>query len=364
LSREQRDKSWWSLAVLSDGVDELDAQGRQSRLRGQVADYPWLTSAYTVWAAFAMSLVCEQALPSIYWRTATLRHYVTPVAVALIIGAVSMGSVEAVYHYRRWNLLRPATELRKNIAELGERLLLDGLDHVPWEHVRDAYGPATEVPRLLRLVASGDPAAQRAAVDDLYDRLLYRDTVAEATGCAVPFLANLGTGPHLAARTRSRLVFLLARIAVAQRYFSPDDAEPVGLDQDTAGSEQSASEPNWVTRAKAAVDAAAPRLFERLRLEREQDTPSLIALAAAAPSAPTPRLVSDIEQLAEREHHAVGAAATIALAVLREQTLSPDQLLATANGNAAVTAAVQRSLDRHPLPMVARKTAIELAAIL
>jgi hypothetical protein len=360
LSREQRDKSWWCLAMLSEAVDRVHAQAGQPRLRGQLAEYPWLTSLYTVWAAFALGLVGEATVPMIYWQTAELQDYVTLAVFALVIAVVSMGNIEVLYRYRRRLLLRPAMTIRKDIAELSGRVLLDGVDDVSWASVRDAYGPAVKVPLLLRQVACVDPAAQQAAVDDLCDRLLHRDTVAEATGYAVPFLANLSTGRHLAAQTRSRLAVLLARIAVAHRYYSADN-EPVSLSWDVTGSAE--PEPNRIRQARTAVEAATPRLLEHLRVEREEDVPSVVALTAAAPAVVTPRLGDELSHIAERDRTTIGAAAGIVQAVLRKETVSPAQLSAAADGDPAVLDHLQRSLGRCPLLMVARKTAIELVAL-
>ena len=363
LSREQRDKSWWSLAILSDAADGLHTRARQPRLRGLMADHPWWTTAYAIWAALAMGIVGEAMVPMIYWRTATFREYVVAVAFVLVVGVVTMGNVEVEYRWRRWTRLRPATEIQKDIAELSGRVLLDGLKRVPWQHVRDAHGPAAEVPRLLRLVSGGDPAAQQAAVGELCDRLLHRDAVAEATVHAVPFLANLSTGRHLAAPTGSRLAVLLARIAVAHRYVPDGGAEPVSIGCGVTDSAEPVPEWNLVRQARAAVDAAAPRLFERLRADREHDVPSLLALAAAAPSVATPQVVAELERLAKQDHSTVGAAAVIVLAVVRDETVPPAQLLAAADGNASVIDVVQQSLGCDPPPVAARKTVIELAAL-
>ena len=57
--------------------------------------------------------------------------------------------------------------------------LLDGLDDVPWSKLQYAYGPATDVPVLLRDVAEGDDSVQRKAIYDLFGTIGTRAPAAE-----------------------------------------------------------------------------------------------------------------------------------------------------------------------------------------
>lgn len=84
--------------------------------------------------------------------------------------------------------LRPKELLPVPIRDAG---VLNGLDEIPWAELSHAYGPAEDVPGLLRVIASGDPDAVKIAVQDLHGNIWHQGTVYEATAHAVPFLARM-----------------------------------------------------------------------------------------------------------------------------------------------------------------------------
>jgi hypothetical protein len=69
--------------------------------------------------------------------------------------------------------------------------LLEGLGEIPWADLSHAYGPAEDVPGLLRAIASGDAEAAKSAAHELYGNIWHQGTVYEATSHAVPFLARM-----------------------------------------------------------------------------------------------------------------------------------------------------------------------------
>jgi len=75
---------------------------------------------------------------------------------------------------------------------------LDGLDDVDWSAVKDAYGPATDVPALLRATISGNPDHREFAYELLHQTIWHQGNVYSATALAIPFLYNLvqAEGPH------------------------------------------------------------------------------------------------------------------------------------------------------------------------
>ena len=75
---------------------------------------------------------------------------------------------------------------------------LEGLDQVNWAGVRDAYGPATDVPALLRAFVSLDPRDREFAQQLLFQTIWHQGDVYSATAATVPFLYNLleDDGPH------------------------------------------------------------------------------------------------------------------------------------------------------------------------
>jgi hypothetical protein len=80
-------------------------------------------------------------------------------------------------------------------------------DGVDWAALEHAYGPADDIPDLLRAAASADPAAREEALDELGSALCHQGSVGTATTAAVPFLARLAaTGPP---ESRIRVLGLL-----------------------------------------------------------------------------------------------------------------------------------------------------------
>lgn len=71
---------------------------------------------------------------------------------------------------------------------------LEGIDDVPWDKL-DAAGPASEVPRLLRLLVNGydEDEDTEDPVEELGETLCNSGTVYSATVYAVPFLVSLAS---------------------------------------------------------------------------------------------------------------------------------------------------------------------------
>ena len=69
--------------------------------------------------------------------------------------------------------------------------MLDGLDDINWSDLRHAYGPATDVPVLIRDLLAGDPAVVNESLYALHSTIWHQGTVYEATPHAVPFLIEL-----------------------------------------------------------------------------------------------------------------------------------------------------------------------------
>src|SRR5262245_23051691 len=88
---------------------------------------------------------------------------------------------------------------------------LGGLDVVNWSDLKDAYGPATDVPALLRAFVSVDPGDREFAAQLLFQTIWHQGNVYSATVAAVPFLYNLleDVGPH----DREAVAGLIAAIA-------------------------------------------------------------------------------------------------------------------------------------------------------
>ncbi|MEU3462000.1 hypothetical protein ABZ721_18925 [Streptomyces sp. NPDC006733] len=67
---------------------------------------------------------------------------------------------------------------------------LAGLDAHPWASVSHAYGPAEDLPDLLRALTEGGGEAEEA-ISELYSCILHQGTVYSASVDAVPYLARI-----------------------------------------------------------------------------------------------------------------------------------------------------------------------------
>ncbi|WP_405846998.1 hypothetical protein OG211_05060 [Streptomyces niveus] len=84
--------------------------------------------------------------------------------------------------------------------------MLDGIDDIDWSALTHAYGPADDIPALLRAAGSPDAARRDPALDELISSLCHQGSIYPATAAAVPFIARLALeGPG----DRLRLMWLL-----------------------------------------------------------------------------------------------------------------------------------------------------------
>ncbi|MFS8095646.1 hypothetical protein LFM09_00745 [Lentzea alba] len=74
--------------------------------------------------------------------------------------------------------------------------MLNGLDQVNWARLTHAYGPADDVPDLIRALVSPDAAARKKALWKLNGNIYHQGTIYEATAFAVPFLLEVLTAPE------------------------------------------------------------------------------------------------------------------------------------------------------------------------
>ncbi len=53
----------------------------------------------------------------------------------------------------------------------------EGIDDIPWHELHHAYGPATDVPNILRMLASFDGDTRASAQEALYSNIYHQGTV-------------------------------------------------------------------------------------------------------------------------------------------------------------------------------------------
>ncbi|MFF8954208.1 PBS lyase [Streptomyces sp. NPDC014894] len=88
--------------------------------------------------------------------------------------------------------------------------MFGGMDEVDWAALEHAYGPADDVPELLRGLASEDPAEREAALDGMYGAVHHQGDVYDATLACIPFLLELAADPEV--QDRGGIVELLTSI--------------------------------------------------------------------------------------------------------------------------------------------------------
>ncbi|WP_329283040.1 PBS lyase [Streptomyces sp. NBC_00691] len=105
--------------------------------------------------------------------------------------------------------------------------MLTGIEEVDWASLGHAYGPADDVPELLRGLASADPAERETALDGMYGAVHHQGDVYDSTLACIPFLLELVADP--AVQDRGCIVELLTSIGGIEL---DDDEELDEIDPD------------------------------------------------------------------------------------------------------------------------------------
>jgi len=148
---------------------------------------------------------------------------------------------------------------------------LAGLGAVDWSAFSHAYGPATDVPALLRAFVSDIPDHCDFACELLFQTIWHQGTVYEATAAVLPFLYGLLEADGV--RNKGRVGDLIATVADGHSYLecharTPDMADTwrsiLAKDGKTLDAEL-ARELRHVAAVKRAVFAKLDELYPYLR---------------------------------------------------------------------------------------------------
>lgn len=90
---------------------------------------------------------------------------------------------------------------------------LDGIDKINWAELTHAYGPAEDVPDLLKALASDDQAQREHAFYELYGNIFHQGTRYQATPKAIPFIFNILESQE-SAEARIELIHLLISLGL------------------------------------------------------------------------------------------------------------------------------------------------------
>ncbi|MDT0428998.1 HEAT repeat domain-containing protein [Streptomyces salyersiae] len=102
-----------------------------------------------------------------------------------------------------------------------------GIDEVDWASMEHAYGPADDVPALLRGLASPDPAERESALDGMYGAVHHQGDVYACTLACIPFLFELVVDPGV--QDRGSIVELLTSIGGID--LDEDDEDEIDEDE-------------------------------------------------------------------------------------------------------------------------------------
>lgn len=133
--------------------------------------------------------------------------------------------------------------------------MLENLDRIDWSNLGHAYGPADDVPDLLRSLASADEDERSNAIYELHGNIWHQGTVYQATAYAVPFLLELLESPKV--EGKDELLVLLADLARGTSYH--DVHQYLSHHKEEAKEQEwqdkIKKELGWVSDVKAAVKA-------------------------------------------------------------------------------------------------------------
>lgn len=148
--------------------------------------------------------------------------------------------------------------------------MLERLDAIDWTALTHAYGPATDLPALIRGLAAESLEEMDVALSDLFGNIWHQGTVYPASAAALPFLYELLDAPGVP--DPSRVAFLIASIADGSVYLTrrvSDDKERAMWERILAKQGktlegQLAEEAATMAAVRAGVSAGLPRLVRFL----------------------------------------------------------------------------------------------------
>jgi len=139
--------------------------------------------------------------------------------------------------------------------------MLETLDAVDWGRLSDAFGPAVEVPSLLRSLVAPDDERRFQALSRLLETVWHQGTIYEVSSHVVPFLCEMLSSPDTPDTSLPALA--LASLAEGTSFLeahtlADDQArhmwKAVLAQQGRDLDEQLASERSWVRATREAVE--------------------------------------------------------------------------------------------------------------
>jgi hypothetical protein len=158
----------------------------------------------------------------------------------------------------------------------GSEKMLVGLNDVPWAKIKHDYGPAVDVPDLIRALVSSDVEVRGTAWYDLHGNLWHQGTIYEATAYAVPFFLQLLKSEVVP--NRHEILIYLARLFLGRSYWDVHKQLTSSLHEAAKPqfAETLRTELSWVDATKQAIRTGKETY---LQLLQAKDIGSRIAAA-------------------------------------------------------------------------------------
>lgn len=229
--------------------------------------------------------------------------------------------------------------------------MLEGLDSVNWSELEHAYGPAEDVPDLIRALLSDDVKKREEARWRLWGNIIHQGTVYAATAHAVPFFVELLDSPTV--QDKPHLLVLVTSLACGSSYL---DAHK-DLFEDVPAMREKMEKPEWDEQlheelgwVKAALQAVVKgwQVYLRLLHDTDPGTRAAAAYALAVCGQHAAAVVPPLrEQLARETDDGVKASVLICLGCIGGGDCGPlcEEWLKKRT-HPAVTAAAALSLSR------------------
>lgn len=145
--------------------------------------------------------------------------------------------------------------------------LLEAIDRVPWAKVEHAYGPATDVPGLIRALTSPDVKVRNDAWYELHGNLWHQGTIYEASAYAVPIFLELLKKPTTLGK--NQVLVFLALLFTGRSYWDIHQHLEIAETEKAMPDfrQKLETELSWVAATKGAILAGREVYFGLLRSE-------------------------------------------------------------------------------------------------